>query len=179
MLADGMHRITSIRRTADTLMNRTACATPEWEFIAGSTFKPRLDSSEVSVYTYILSATECMFSGRVYKNHRIAMAIQDNATSFGKAARWSWSRKKKRAAPMVVVRCLMTVIKHHKNPWVQIIRTGRLPNPAGIGCDCRHHVSSISSPFPFNPFCPPSHLIIANLRILLHVLIKAHLAFGT
>ena len=36
-------------------MPRSACETPGWKFLVGSRFKPRLDSSEVSVHTFRLS----------------------------------------------------------------------------------------------------------------------------
>ena len=48
MPADGTPSLTSIRGTAHTLMNHSACETPGWQFIAGSGFKPRLDSLEAS-----------------------------------------------------------------------------------------------------------------------------------
>ena len=43
--------LTSIWGTAYTLMNQPACETPDWQFIAGSGIKPKLDDLEVSLRT--------------------------------------------------------------------------------------------------------------------------------
>ena len=55
MPADRMLSLTSIWGTAHTFTNHPACATPGWQFIAGSGLKPRLGSLEASVRTSRLS----------------------------------------------------------------------------------------------------------------------------
>ena len=51
MSADGSRSSTSIRGIAHILINHSASETPGWRFIAGSVFKSRIDSFEVSVHT--------------------------------------------------------------------------------------------------------------------------------
>ena len=54
-------RWTSIGGTGQTLTNLPACETPGWQFIAGSGFKPRLDSFETSVCTSGLSCQPFLY----------------------------------------------------------------------------------------------------------------------
>ena len=51
MLANGTPSLTPIQGMAHKLMNRPACETPGWQFIAGSGFKLMLDSLEESMHT--------------------------------------------------------------------------------------------------------------------------------
>ena len=51
MPADGTPSLMSICVMAHTMMNHLACETSGWQFVAGSGFKPRLNSLEASVHT--------------------------------------------------------------------------------------------------------------------------------
>ena len=58
MPVDGIPSLMSIRGTAHSLMNRSACETPGWQFIVWLGFKSRLHSSEGSVCTSRMSHHE-------------------------------------------------------------------------------------------------------------------------
>jgi len=55
MPGDGTPGLTSVRGTTHALINRSACETTRWQFIAWSRFEPRLDNSEASVCACRLS----------------------------------------------------------------------------------------------------------------------------